>query len=120
MDTITITDLEVYANHGVLPEEQQLGQRFMVNVQMRLDLRQAGETDDLSKTVDYGRVCQLVEDEMTGHTYRLIEAAAEHVAQAILVQFPLVQHVRVEVKKPQAPIKQHFGCVSVVVERGRE
>lgn len=119
MDTIAITDLEVYANHGVLPQEQVLGQRFFVSAWMRLDLRRAGASDDLVQTVDYGRVCQLIEDEMTGHTYQLIEAAADHVARVILTEFSLVEQVRVEVKKPQAPVRQHIACVSVTVDRNR-
>lgn len=120
MDTIKITDLEVFANHGVFFEENVLGQKFLVCADLYVDARKAGQTDGLSDSVNYGEVCHLIDRVMKESTFKLIERVAEVVAQAILDAFPLVQGLRVEVKKPWAPIGLPVGCVSVEIERMRQ
>ena len=67
---------------------------------------------------DYGQVCKLINQVMTGQTYDLIERAAERVAQEILLTFPLVERLELELHKPEAPIPYPFGDVSVKIERG--
>ena len=59
-DQITIKNLEVYANHGVFPEEQKLGQKFIVSAILYTDTRKAGKTDDLEASIDYGTICQTI------------------------------------------------------------
>ena len=76
-DKIQIKNLEVFARHGVLPEENRLGQKFQVNATLYLSTREAGLKDDLKKTIHYGEVSRFITNYMTGHTFRLIEAAAE-------------------------------------------
>lgn len=119
MDVIKITDLEVFANHGVFPEENVLGQKFLICVDLHVDARKAGQTDNLEDSVNYGEVCHLINRVMKESTFKLIERVAEVLAQAILDEFPLVQGLRVEVKKPWAPIGLPVGCVSVEIERMR-
>ena len=119
MDKIRIEDLEVFAYHGVYEEEKEKGQKFLVCADMYLDTRAAGLNDDLESSVNYGDVCHLIKDVMTGDKYDLIETAAEHVAREILLEFGLVEKVMVEVKKPEAPIGLPFGMVSVSIERAR-
>lgn len=119
MDVIKITDLEVFANHGVFPEENVLGQKFLICADLYVDARKAGQTDNLEDSVNYGEVCHLINRVMQAHMFKLIERVAEVLAQAILDEFPLVQELRVEVKKPWAPIGLPVGCVSVEIERMR-
>ena len=85
MDKIWIKDLEIFAYHGVLAEEKRNGQNFYVTVSMDVDLHAAGMTDDLDKTVNYAEVCELIRRTMQEESYDLIEAAAENVADAILL-----------------------------------
>jgi dihydroneopterin aldolase len=118
-DRILLRDLQVFARHGVMPEEARLGQRFAVDVTAHLDLRPAGGSDDLRKTVDYDALTRLVVETFTARRFSLIEAAAEAVAQAILAAFPAVEKVEVEVRKPSAPIDAVFASVGVAVERSR-
>ena len=80
MDKIYIKDLEIYANHGVFQEEKTLGQRFLISLELFLSLREAGTTDDITKTVHYGELCQLVEEEFKKESYDLIEKATEKLA----------------------------------------
>ena len=118
-DRIIIKDLQVFAHHGVLPEETRLGQRFVVDVTAFLDLRPAGESDDYSRTVGYEALTRTVLDALTRQRFQLIEAAAEAVAQAILAGFPPVERVMIELRKPAAPIDAVFAHVGVAIERGR-
>lgn len=118
MDEIRIDDLEVYAYHGVYPEENEKGQCFYVNAVLYTDTRAAGDADDLQLSTNYGEVCHFITKWMQEHTCRLIEAVAENVAREILLHFPLVNRISLEIRKPQAPIGLPFGSVSVRIERG--
>lgn len=118
MDQIKIENLEIYAYHGVFPEEKQKGQPFYLNVTMHTDLRKAGKTDDLTASTHYGEVALLLKEKMTETSYDLIERAAEVCAETILLNFPLIKAVDLEVRKPKAPIPMNFESVSVVIHRG--
>lgn len=117
-DEIHIDNLEVYAHHGVFPQEKETGQPFFVNLVLYADIRGAGQRDDLSLSTHYGEVCHLVTKWMQEHTYDLIETVAETAAEQILLSYPLVQAVDVEIRKPQAPIGLPFESVSVKIHRG--
>lgn len=117
MDQIKIKDLEVYANHGVFPEETRLGQKFLVSCVLYLDTRKAGKTDLLEDSVNYGSICQLITEQMTQNTFQLIEAVAEHLAEKILIFDERICQVDVEIKKPWAPIGLPVDMVSVAISR---
>lgn len=117
MDKIFIEDLEVFARHGVHQEENILGQKFVISAAMYTDTRAAGLTDDLSKSVNYAEVCQLIRRIMKDNTYRLIEAAAEKIAQAVLMGFPAVKKIKLTLKKPWAPVLLPLKNVGVSIER---
>ncbi len=119
MDQIMIQDLSIYAKHGVYMEENILGQQFLVSVYMDLDLSKAGQTDCLEHTIDYGTVCHFVTKYMQEHTYRLIESAAEHLAEELMMKYTQVKKIRIKVKKPWAPIGLPIKNVSVSVDRTR-
>ena len=118
-DRIILKGLQVFARHGVLPEEKRLGQRFVVDVVAHLDLRPAGRSDDYTQTVCYDALTKVVTETLTARRFYLIEAAAEAVAGAVLASFPLVERVMVEVRKPSAAIDAVFEHVGVAVERSR-
>lgn len=118
MDQIIIKDLQVYAHHGVYQQETEKGQNFLVSATLETDTRTAGMTDDLSLSTNYGVVCRFLNAYFTEHTFKLIETAAERTAEALLLQFPRVRAVVLEVKKPEAPIPFPFGMVSVKIRRG--
>lgn len=118
MDKIKIQDLEVFAKHGVFQEENVLGQKFLVNAVLYTDTRKAGKTDQIVDSTNYGEVSHFITNFMTENTYKLIEAVAEHLAEAILLQFPLIKKVDLEIKKPWAPIGLPLKYVSMEIERG--
>lgn len=118
MDKIILQGMEFYGYHGVLPEERSLGQRFIVDLELELDLRPAGRTDNLELTVNYARVYELVESVVRGKPRRLIESVAEDIASALMEQFPVAAST-VRVKKPQAPVHGHFTWMAVEIRRDR-
>ena len=87
-DRITVEGLEVFANHGVYPEENALGQKFIVSLVLYADLRAAGEHDNLDASIDYGSVCHDVDGYLREHTFKLIEAAAEGRPRCCCVVIP--------------------------------
>lgn len=118
MDKIRIDGLEIFCNHGVYQEETVLGQKFLVDVEMFLSARKAGLSDELEDSVSYGEVCRLIDREMKRQNDKLLERVAERLAQKILLSFPLIEKVRIEVKKPWAPLMMHVNYASVTIERG--
>ncbi|PSC04312.1 dihydroneopterin aldolase [Alsobacter soli] len=118
-DRITLSRLAVYARHGVLPEEERLGQRFFITLVCELDLRAAGEADDYSLAVCYGALADLVVGIATQRRFRIIEGLAEAIAAEVLAAQPRVQAVTVKVEKPEAPVQHILDTVSVEIERRR-
>lgn len=116
-DEIHIRDLQVFANHGVFPEENRLGQKFLVSLTMYMDTRKAGRSDQLEDSVNYGAVSAFITSYLQGHTFRLIEAAAQHLAEALLLAYPLLDGVTLELKKPWAPVGLPLDTVSVKISR---
>ena len=89
MDEIRIKQLEVFAHHGVFPEENRLGQKFVISAALRTHLRTAGLTDDLTQSMDYGAVCAEIQTFLTQHTFQLLETAAEKLCEHLLQTLPL-------------------------------
>lgn len=119
MDKIVIKDLEVFARHGVLKEENALGQKFIISAELFCDIRPAGRSDKLENSVNYAKVCELIKKNMTENTYKLIETAAESIAEQILLGFDKIKGVKIGVKKPWAPILTNVDYVGVEITRMR-
>lgn len=120
-DRIRLNEMVFYGYHGVLPEERALGQRFVVDVELRVDLRRAGASDDLGDTVNYSAVYAAARDVVTGPPCQLIEAVAERIASRVLAEHPTVESVEVRVRKPEVPIPGSvLGSSEVRIERIRQ
>lgn len=119
-DYIEIENLIVFANHGIFREEETMGQRFMISLKLYSDISEAANTDDISNSVNYGEVCSFVTEFTKTHRAKLIEKAAQDIAYALLLEYPLLQAVEVKLKKPWAPIGLPVDNVLVNVTRKRE
>lgn len=119
MDKIFVNEMEFYGYHGVFPEENKLGQRFKVDLTVELDLKEAGITDNLNQSVNYGELYNTCKNVVEGKSYQLIEAVAENIAADILGQYPLVQRCTVKIIKPDPPIPGHYRSVAVEIMRER-
>lgn len=118
-DRIILGGIAVHAHHGVLDEEERLGQRFLVSLDCRLDLRPAGRSDDVAETVSYAEIAELAVRVATGRRFRLIEALAEALAGAVLETWGAVEAVTVRIDKPGAPIPAIVAEVAVEITRRR-
>ncbi len=118
-DTIFIKGLALHAYHGVMQHEAKVGQTFYLDLQLDLELGNASRSDKLKDTVSYDFVVNSVAETFCGRRYRLVEAAAGAVADAVLARCPQVRVVRVTVHKPHAPVAATFEDVGVTIERPR-
>lgn len=119
MDKIHIERMKFYGYHGVLPEENTLGQRYIVTVQLELDLQKAGQSDDLKETVNYADVYKATQAIVEGKPYQLVETLAEKIADSLLSTFEKVQQCTIKVIKPDPPIAGHYESVAVEITRSR-
>ena len=103
-DHITLEGMRFYGFHGVNPEERVLGQEYLVDLTVAMDLGRAGRTDRLEDTISYARIYRAVREVMEGEPRNLLEAAAQAIAERMLSEFP-VDSVGVRVKKPHPPIR---------------
>lgn len=117
MDKISIRNLEVFANHGVFPEENRLGQKFVLSADLYTDTRKAGLTDDLTASIHYGEVSLMIKDFVEQHTFKLLETVVEKLAAELLTNIPNLQKVRLEIKKPWAPIGLPLETAAVEITR---
>ncbi len=117
-DKIIIQGIEFYGYHGDLPQERELGQRFLVDVELVTDCRQAGISDRIEETIDYARVVKRVNEIGCNEQYHLIEALAERIAEALLTEFSPGE-VLIRVTKPATPVPTRLRGVSVEIRRTR-
>ena len=103
-DRIVLEGMRFYGFHGVNPEERVLGQEYLVDLTVELDLGGAGRSDRLEDTISYTHIYRAVREVMEGEPRNLLEAAAQAIADRVLSDFP-VDSVIVRVKKPHPPIR---------------
>lgn len=119
MDKIIFKGMQFYAYHGVFSEENQLGQIFIVDLEVFIDLRAAGQSDSLDQTINYAELYQLSKQMMEQERFRLIEAVAENLASRILKTFATIDEIMVRITKPTPPIPGHYDSVAVEIRRPR-
>jgi dihydroneopterin aldolase len=118
-DRIFIKGLTLHAYHGVMPHEAKVGQSFSIDMTLDIDLSAAARSDKVIDTVSYDKVVEAASDAFSSQRFRLIEAAAGTVADAILAAFPRVRAIEVTIHKPHAPIAATFSDVGVTLSRKR-
>lgn len=118
-DIIRISNASFYAYHGVATDEQNLGGKFEVDVEIRADLSSAIEHDSLKRTIDYEAVYALIHRIVTSKKYFLVEALANTIAKGIVQEFPSSEVVTVRVRKPHPPVKGVVDYVEVEVTENR-
>jgi len=118
-DCIRLHNMVFYGYHGVLQAEQELGQRFLVDVSLFLDLQPAGKSDDLRLTINYADVFTSIKHLVEDCRFNLLEALAEAIAQRLLQQFA-ISKIMVNLRKPSPPVPGVFDYVEVSIVRDRE
>lgn len=118
--TVRLVNAVFYAHHGVMQEEHRVGGRYEVDVAMRLDIREAAETDELDATVDYEGVYGLVKEVITGDKHYLIERLAVRIAHAVMASFSMIESAEVTVRKVNPPVGGPSDRAEVVYEATRK
>ena len=119
MDKIIIKGIEIFAYHGALSEENTLGQKFIIDIEMKKDIKKACEEDSLEETVHYGWVHDDIVELVKNNKFKLIEKLAEEIAKNIINKYK-IEEIRVLIKKPNAPINGIFKYVAVEIVRGKK
>jgi len=118
-DKIRLVNMSFYGYHGVHSDERRMGRKFYIDVELTLDLKAAGASDDLNRTIDYGGVYGLIREIEGSKQYSLLEALAEEIARRILEQFP-AQQVVVRTRKSEVPVGGLMDYAEVEITRARE
>jgi dihydroneopterin aldolase len=119
-DRVFVSGLVIHAHHGVMEHESKVGQRFVLDLELSLDLKDAALSDKLVDTVSYSAIVETASRAFTARSHRLVETAAGTVADALLEGFARVNRVQVTVRKPHAPIAAIFADVGVTLVRLRD
>lgn len=118
MDKIFLHGMKFYSYHGVFEEENKLGQIFIVDVELSLDLKEAGESDDLHTTVNYGEAYEYIKSEMEISS-KLLEHVAERIAKSLFAHYNRVEALKIKITKQNPPIAGHYDGVGVEIQRTR-
>ena len=118
-DAIFVNGLALHAYHGVMPHEGKVGQTFKLDLVLDIGLGDAARSDKLKDTVSYELLVKTASEAFCARRYRLVEAAAGAVADAVLDRYTLVRSIRITVRKPHAPIAATFDDVGVIITRAR-
>ena len=116
---IRIKNAVFYAYHGVRQDEQNLGGKFELDVEIVLDLAAATETDSIKRTVDYERVYDYLQGTVTTRKYYLLETLAETIAGGLMREYPLIDEVTVKIRKPHPPVKGVVDHIEVEIAKKR-
>ena len=119
MDIIRLNNIVLFAHHGIAPQEQELGQRFFLDVEVHADLGSAAQRDKLDGSIDYEAVYRVVRDTFTSEACQLLEHAAWRLIRVLFGEFP-AQEIHVRIRKPSARIDGVFDSVEVELSRKRD
>lgn len=120
MDRMQLKRMVFYGYHGVYPEENKLGQKYFVDLDMRMDLGRAARSDDVNDTVNYADIHALVKGIVEGPPVKLIETLTENIASAVLGTYTSIIKATVSVTKPNPPFDITFDGVTVELRRQRD
>ncbi|KAF6169956.1 hypothetical protein GIB67_034348 [Kingdonia uniflora] len=118
-DKLILRGLKFHGFHGVKPEENKLGQKFVINMDAWMDLRTAGESDSLPDTVNYTDIYRIVKEAVEGPPHKLLESVAHRIATTTLNKFSQISSVRVKVKKPHAAVHGQIDYLGIEIFRCR-
>ncbi len=119
MDRILLNDLAFYGYHGVMLEENKLGQRFRIDIECGIDLATAGRSDEVTNTVSYADLYDLVRKATEDERFKLIEALGQHIVDRVFESFAPIEWIRIRIRKPEAPIPATAGEFAIELYRER-
>ncbi len=119
-DRIILAGIAFYGYHGVMLEENKLGQRFRIDLELGLDMNDAARTDDVRATISYADVYDLVKEAFEEKRFKLIEALGHHIMVRLFERFERLDWIRIKVRKPEAPLPIVAGEAAIEMVRTRD
>ena len=119
LSVVRIKNAAFYAYHGAMEDEQNLGGKFELDVEMHCDLSAAAESDSLRKTVDYEKAYAFIQATVLAKKYFLLEALANTIAKGLLGEFRNIEMVTVRIRKPHPPVKGVVDFVEIEIAQRR-
>jgi 7,8-dihydroneopterin aldolase/epimerase/oxygenase len=116
MGIIRIEDMEFYAFHGHFKEEQIVGNKFLIDLDLETDLDPAGLSDRLEDAADYTIACRVVKEEMEKKS-KLLENIAKRILDALYLNMKNIKKATVRIRKMNPPVGGRVGSVSVIMSR---
>jgi 7,8-dihydroneopterin aldolase/epimerase/oxygenase len=116
MGTIRIEDMEFYAFHGHFKEEQIVGNKFIIDLEIETDLEPAGLSDKLEDAADYTIACRVVKEEMEKKS-KLLENIGKRILDSLYRDMPGLKKATVKIRKMNPPVGAKVGSVSVIMSR---
>ncbi len=120
MDKIIMKNMAFYGYHGVMEEEQSLGQHFFVDAVLFADLKKAGQSDEVNHTLHYGIIYEKIKAIVEKERYNLIEALGHNIGIRLLEEYPELEEIRITIRKPSAPVNGIFDYMGVEITRTRK
>lgn len=118
MGKIILEDLEFYAYHGLFEEEQKVGGKYIVNLELDTDFSEAATSDNIEGTIDYSEVYSVISKEMEKKS-KLIEHVAGRIVTMLFVSFKQIEHIMIKLTKVKPPIDGNVQKVSVIIDKSR-
>jgi len=118
-DRIILKDLGFYGYHGVFAEEEKLGQRFFIDLELGTDLTAVAATDRLSAGISYADIYDVVKAAFETRRMKLLEAVAQNIVDDLFSEFEAVTWVIIRLRKPEAPIAMVRGEAAIELHRQR-
>ncbi|HJS00171.1 MAG TPA: dihydroneopterin aldolase [Flavobacterium sp.] len=118
METIRLKNIRTFSYHGCLVEEGKIGSEYIVNLEIKADLQQSTQSDELVDTVDYVHLNRIVVEEMAIRS-KLLEHVAKRINKRVLAEIPMVMKTIVEVSKINPPIGGDVESVTLILEEIR-
>lgn len=118
MIKVSLHGAEFFAHHGFYPEEQILGNKFVINIDVEFITNADMTGDHIADTVNYEQLYTIVEEEMR-HTRKLLEAVAQAIADRVRDAYPYIEKISVELRKLNPPLKGLVAYSSVTVTNNK-
>lgn len=119
INTVVLSNLRYYAFHGVLSQEKDVGHYFLVSMRIDCDFRQAVLTDNVNMTIDYGKICEIVNKEMAVRS-KLMEHLAGRILYAVFTNYPAVTNVTIDIVKENPPVNTDCDACGVHISTSKE
>lgn len=111
---ILLENIEIYAHHGVMPQETLVGNTFILNLKIKANVSKATETDNLAETINYAKVYELLEEEMAVSS-KLLEHVAGRIIKRLKKEFPQIEEIEIKLSKRNPPINGQVEYASVIL-----